>query len=184
MPTTTAPGNPYSYTGGVINGGSVGNNQQVVIYVDGDLTINSDITYSGAGTWADLAQIPSVKVVVSGDIKINRSVRNLSGTFIAQPRADGTGGRIFTCTNGANLYAESQLVANCSNDLTVYGSFVAKSIRFLRVGGHVGQADPGDAFGQGTAAEKFIYGPELWARNTGQNSSDGYDSLTSLPPVF
>jgi hypothetical protein len=177
----------YHYTGGaktITSAQTVQEGRNITIYVDGDLVINQNIQYQNAGGWTSISDAPRLKFVVSGDIRITHTVSELSGTYVAQPRADGSGGTIYTCMDNGNPQPDdASRIARCSSPLTVYGSFVAKSVRLQRLGGHIGTANPADAFGVGSAAEKFIFGPEAWARDDGF-SVTGYDSLTSLPPVF
>ncbi len=180
----------YSYTGGTISGATIGAGKHLTIYVNGNLTITNDITFGSTTNWSSVTQIPSLKLIVRGDINISNPVNNLSGTYIAQPSGTTTGGTIYTCTNGATPYSDTvssrtALINNCTDTLTVYGSFVARTVRFLRLSGNVITANKADAVAQGTAAEKFIYSPEIWLSESGSNgTADVYDSITSLPPIF
>ncbi|MCA9331291.1 hypothetical protein KC957_04515, partial [Candidatus Saccharibacteria bacterium] len=101
------------------------------------------------------------------------------------PRADGSGGTIYTCTNGSGKYDGPGLMSYCRNTLTVYGSFIAKDVKFLRLAGSISTANAGDAYTASSAAEKFVYGPEAWLKTTNLSPQVGtYDSITSMPPVF
>ena len=184
LPTTTTT--QHYANGGNLNSGTIGSGQRVIIYADNDVAITgSGILYDTSG-WTDLTKIPSFTLIVKGDIKISRTVSELSGTYIAQPRSDGTGGTIYTCTNGSTLYTAANLYAGCNNrTLIVYGSFIAKNVKFLRLSGSTNTAANTDTAGTGTAAEKFVYGPEMWMKASGTGSNVGtYDAITSMPPVF
>lgn len=173
----------YSYSGNAsIGAQSIPNGRNITLYVDGDVTINGNITYPGSGGWTSLSQIPSL-TIIARNIRVSNGVSELSGRFVAQPRADGSGGTILTCSTGSNTQA--QLVANCRNQLTIYGSFVAKSVKFTRLASTVGTASPGDNPLASTAAERFIYGPELWLKSAGGTTGAGsYDAIVAQPPVF
>jgi hypothetical protein len=178
----------YSYSGNATIGGqSIANGSNITMYVNGDVTITGDITYPGSGGWTSPSQIPSL-TIIARNIRIMRSaasgVSELSGTYIAQPNG-ATGGVIQTCAPATGSYTEAQLISNCRNQLTVYGSFVAKSVKFTRLAGSVGTANPGDSAPASTAAEKFIYGPELWLKSAGGTTNAGsYDAIVAQPPVF
>lgn len=159
--------------------------QDVTLYVNGDVTLTGTGIRYNTGGWSDLSKIPSFKLIVRGDIKIANTVSELSGLYVAQPRPDGSGGNIITCVDGnGNKYNSSAIVGSCSNTLTIYGAFVAKNVKFLRLSGSIATASSGDAPGTGSAAEKFVYSPEMWLNSKLNTSVGNYDSVTSMPPVF
>ncbi len=147
--------------------------RQIVIYRSDDLYINNNISYERGG-WSTLEDIPALKVVVTGDIHIAPGVTELNGVYVAQPRDDGSGGRIFTCAGVAN----NDTFNNCNQTLTVNGAFIAKRVVL------------GRSFGtqrQGTTAEVFRYLPELWLTKwpqAGSSNSILYDSMTNLAPIL
>lgn len=173
----------YSYTGNATLGSqSIPNGRNITMFVDGDVTINGNITYPGSGSWTSLSQIPSL-TIIARNIRITSGVSEISGRFIAQPNGT-SGGMIQTCTAGTNT--PGQLITNCRNQLTIYGSFVAKTVKFTRLVGSIGTANPGDAALSSTAAERFVYGPEAWLKSTaGSTPGAGtYDAIVAQPPVF
>lgn len=157
------------------------------LYRDGDVTINQDITYNLNG-WTP-SSMPSFYLVVRGDIYISRNVERLDGVFIAQPKEDGTGGVIYTCTMPGNsgLPSSSNDWESCEEKrLTVNGSFIAQKIKLYRTRGSMRESSAADGRGSGNPAELFIYSPEIWmaSPNAGGLNVGNYDSITSLPPVL
>jgi hypothetical protein len=197
----------YIYSGGTLGSAgasSITAGQHITVYVDGDLTITNDILLGGSTSWAGATSIPSLKVVVSGDIYIDHAVSKIEGIFIAQPKkgAPDSGGTIITCSDGhgrfnagTNKDNKKALIDNCadttaSTSLSVYGALVARRLELLRLKWSINNASPGDNLNAsgvpaGTAAEKFIYSPETWLFAGSPTANAGtYDSITSLPPVF
>lgn len=157
------------------------------LYRDGDVTINQDITYNLNG-WTP-SSMPSFYLVVRGDIYISRNVERLDGVFIAQPKEDGTGGVIYTCTMPGNsgLPSSSNDWESCEEKrLTVNGSLIAQKIKLYRTRGSMRESSAADGRGSGNPAELFIYSPEIWmaSPNAGGLNVGNYDSITSLPPVL
>jgi hypothetical protein len=183
-----------------INTTNLANGAQQTHYVKGDVYIRgSGIFYTGSGTWANIGDIPSFKLVVEGgDIYINHSVTTLSGIFVAEKDfGTGKGGTIYTCsqTSGSNEVAyqpwdasapgSSTYYDDCHSPLTIYGSFVAQQVRFLRTGGSsYTSASSGDTYGSSPSAEKFVYSPELWLANLKSEPGTSDSSVTGLPPVL
>lgn len=169
-------------TGNVTIGGqSIANGTHTTVYVKGNVYITGNITYSGS--YANTADIPSYAIVVEGNIYIAPGVSNLEGLYVAEPASDGTGGVIYTCATGFSAPSlDSSLYGTCNDQsLSVTGSFVANQVQLLRTTGTVGQSS--------SAAETFDFNPEIWlttppiTSSTGANN-DGYDAITSLPPVL
>lgn len=175
----------YSYSGNATIGArTIPDGRNITIFVDGDVTINGNITYPGSGSWSSLSQIPSL-TIIARNIRITSGVSEVSGRFIAQPNG-ASGGVIQTCAPPSGSYTQAQLINNCRNQLTVYGSFVAKSVKFTRLFGSINTAGAGDSGLSNTAAERFIYGPELWLKSTGGSTTGAgsYDAIVAQPPVF
>lgn len=191
----------YSYTGakpfwldGVINP-----KQNASIFVEGDVYIDSDITYGNAATGWALTDVPSFVLVVTGNIYIDNSVSRLDGLYIARNDASGKKGQIFTCTDGFAAVATSDLYSQCNQQLLVNGSFVADQINLLRTYGTLrngATVAPGSCANAGSgppvynscAAEVFELSPEMYlsqpAVQPSGNTSVQYNSITSLPPVL
>lgn len=158
-----------------------------VVYVTGDLYINHNISYGTS--WADLTQMPSFKVVVlGGNIYIDKSVNELDGLYVAEPTAaKPDAGIIFTCASSVgNEYKvdDPSFYTSCNRSLTVNGSFVARSVQFLRTRGSLGQAAMNDNYISSQAAEIFNYSPEMWLPRYNSPPSSKYDTITGLPPVL
>lgn len=173
----------YSRTGPAqITGGEVNPGDRMVLYIDGDVYISGNITYPGGWTYDN---IPSFKLVVRGDIFIGAGVTQLDGIYIAQPDATG-GGTIYTCSTGSTAIPLSgSIYSTCDTKLTVNGSFVAKNVELLRTKGTLSKGGAGEASGSANIAEVFNYSPALWIPQSGPTKlQDGYDAITSLPPVL
>lgn len=127
---------------------SISGNKRVVLLVDGDITINGNITYSGYGTGA-APTVPEF-ILVARNITINPGVSQLDGVYIAQPRittgaqaqyndTSGVSGIIQTCsakqTTPNGTCATSQLKVN--------GSLFARRFRLYRTWGSLGASFAG-----------------------------------------
>lgn len=175
---------------------------QAAVYVDGNVFINSQITYAtGASTWNDH---PYFVIVARGNIYIGPDATRLDGLYVSQPDSSNNRGTIYTCALGLNqTYGASSVYDNCQNQLTINGGLVARDIRFLRFHGSLEEAVqnelPNFASGQGTkAAEVINYTPEMFLapsplKRPNSSPSDStsnpraigkYDSIRSLPPVY
>ena len=158
----------------------------------GDLFINTNITYPNNVSYNSL---PLFQVVVRGNIYVGSGVQQLDGIYIAQANA-GVKGLIYTCAFDATPPFDAPTISagafysGCTNKLTVNGSFVARSIQFLRTRGTLKQSTSDEPRGlTNNSAEEFNYGPGFWITQPDiTNSSDGrvdnYDAITSLPPVL
>jgi len=179
----------YGGTGNfTLGGGSIVNpNNRITVYVDGNVMINGNITYSGS--W-DTNSVPLFEMIVRGNIYIDNDVTQLDGVYVAQPNGSGVGGEIHTCSTTSNGFAAlplNSLYANCTRKLTVNGLFTARQIRLLRTIGTLGLSNTSEASTSGNVAETFNYGPAVWmsqpARQS-QGSTPDYDAIISLPPVL
>lgn len=160
--------------------------KNATIYVNGSAIISHNIAY-GLGN--------NFKLIVSGNIYIEKNVTRLDGAYIAQPSGDGTG-NIYTCSLGTTPYQPNeQQFNNCNQQLVINGAFVAKSVKFLRVfkslrDSRLGEVVPGMIGGsQATnAAEVFNFSPEIYLFSSGEDDptkgQDSYDFITTLPPVL
>jgi hypothetical protein len=158
--------------------------ETIVMYVDGDVFIRSDIVYPGA--W-NVASMPLFQLVVRGNIYIENDVTRLDGIYIAQP--DGaSGGVIYTCATGMSaLPLDGNLFDTCNNKLTVNGAFVADQVQLLRTSGSLSQSNRGDGPpGGGAAGEVFNFNPTNWINQPPDTSGEAgdYDAIISLPPIL
>ena len=84
------------------------------LWIVGNLTINSNITYGGAvGTSTDLKSLPNLGIYVTGDVIIDPSVTQIDAMIVAS-------GKISTCSTSSNAAAN-----NCTLPLSVNGSFAS-----------------------------------------------------------
>jgi hypothetical protein len=168
-------------------------NQNRGIYVVGNLYISNNLYYDQAG-WA-LGSLPSLVVVVTGNIYIDKNVTKLDGTYEAL-------GSIYTCAenNTFSAITTGNLYAKCNQQLTVTGSFVAKKVNLLRTFGSLRdeKGSPSSScsnagsllsavYNTTCAAEVFEFSPEQYLQKPAAKSSGGtvkYDAITSLPPVL
>lgn len=159
------------------------------LVIDGDVYIGDDgITYAGGAT--SVQNLPSVYIIAKGNIYIAMNAAQINGVLIAQPRDDGTKGKIYTCANanGTSLII-STINYFCDQKLTVNGAFIAQNIKFWRSNGTLSASSFNEASGSGNIAESFNPSPELYltappALKKANSGSRTYDSVTSLPPVL
>ncbi len=188
--STSTDGTYYTSNPLILPAATIGMGKKVRIYVDGDVAITSaGIRFENPGGWTSLDQIPSF-VLIARNIYIASDVTQLDGIYIAQPRNDGSGGVVYTCSDG-NYAPPSEVTmagACAATPLKVYGSVIAKTIKLLRTNGSLINSTANEQPGAGinNAAERFIYSPEVWLRapdleNLGNN---GFDALISQPPVL
>lgn len=190
----------YTMSGGsIINKSNITTGKHVTIYAIGNIFIGDDITFPGS--YGAVDQIPSLILIVKGNIYISNNVKNLSGIYIAQPTANSSAdGYIYDCASGpSSAMPNYSIYDNCGNQLVVNGSFIANKVALMRTG----ISSPNGAINSSlrrsfnnenntntNAAEVFNYGPAFWMNltlpqttSTG-TSSAGYDSIISLPPIL
>ena len=190
----------YIMSGGsTIAGGSISSGKHITIYAEGNIFISDDITFPGS--YGAVDQIPSLILIVKGNIYISNAAKKLYGIFIAQPTTNSSAdGYIYDCASGPGGPMSNNLIYdNCGNQLVVNGSFIANKVALMRTG----IAAPGSPVssslrGSSTTesntsnnpAEIFNYGPAFWMNltlpqsTTTGTSSAGYDSIISLPPIL
>lgn len=192
--TLTLPANVSAMATGVygangnvtLNGAGIVNpGERIVVYVNGDVIINTNVTY--AGNW-DTGNVPSFMLIARGNIYVDNDVTQLDGTYVAQSNG-GTGGIIRTCgTTGAGYapLAMTSLYDTCTRKLTINGSFIANQIQLLRTAGTLSQAVTDETNLATQAAEVFNYGPATWIPQQAGDPGDtpDYDAIISLPPVL
>lgn len=160
--------------GNSFDGGSLGRGDRITIYVDGDVTINTNIEYVGNWNAKDRDDYPYFTLIAKGNIYVADSVDRLDGLYIAQPRdgqADDTG--IFaTCDSGL-----------CANSLTINGAVIAQHIQLLRAHGTMAW-DKSTDFNQ-DPAEVINFVPSIVLGRPYLSGENGrLESIFSLPPVF
>lgn len=178
----------YGATGTTtLAGGNVNPGQRVTVYVQGDVYISSNITYTP--NW-NFRNIPLFQLVVKGNIYVDNNVTQLDGAYIAQPNG-GSGGNIYTCTtSAAALPLNGSLYNTCNTKLTVNGLFSAKQVHLMRTSGTISQSTAAESRAANNAAEVFNYNPSVWiaqpaaGSNTNNTKVGEYDAITSLPPIL
>jgi hypothetical protein len=175
----------YGHTGAVtLGGGSIVNpNNRITVYIAGDVYITSSISYSG--TW-DVGSMPLFRLIVQGNIYIDNGVDRLDGLYVAQ-RNGASGGVIYTCTTSAAPLPPStpSFYADCDDQkLTINGAFIAHQVQFGRTRGTVSTGLNAETGAAGNAAEVFNYSPTMWIPQPVGEGGDGYDAITTLPPVL
>lgn len=166
--------------------GSISNGKKVVVYVEGTALLRGAAVGYATSTWPTRTDIPSLYIIVKGNLAVGSDVRNLDGHFIAQ-KSNSSDGRILSCADPATAqpYASSAAqIASCSNKLVVNGSFNAEHVNLLRSFSSVSQAAPGEPAGSSNAAEMFVYPLESYISSQSINTigQQTYDSITALPP--
>jgi hypothetical protein len=161
---------------------------QIIVYVQGNVYINNNITYNLSG-WSSPSDIPYFKlIVVAGNIYIGSNVTQLDGLYVTEPSTSGQGGTIYTCASANNAPitpTSAGYYGTCKNQLTINGAFVAAQVQFLRTYGTVGQSSTDNGTPSGShAAEVFNYTPELWLPRSGANPNGDYSAITGLPPTL
>ncbi len=157
-----------------------------ILLVEGDLTIESDISVSGPTSYSDISSIKTNLIIVRGNIYINPSVASIDGLFIAiKDNNNGYGGVINTCGS-----ANTPDPATCTNTLTINGAFVADEVKLNRLAGDISTATPNEESNNPNIAEKFIFTPDFYLGLINTTSTPNeienvpYDSMTSLPAVL
>jgi hypothetical protein len=122
------PTNPSYKLSKFLNGSDFSNGAGTIV-IDGDLTINQDMTYD-TGSASKFRNLASAVWIIKGDLKIKGSVRNLAGNFIVLGNGTacaetGVGpdhcGQIFSCydnicpANGQPLIVSGMVMARKFN---------------------------------------------------------------------
>lgn len=173
-----------------ITGGTIGLGAGArTIYVDGNVTITNNITYTSSAdpTFNGLNTMPSFRLIASGNIFVAPNVTQLDGIYIAQPRpgSPSNTGWFYTCYPG-HIPTTADMNGVCrTNRLTVYGAVIADIIKLTRSRGTLRNSVSGERYDTalGNPAEVFIMTPEVWLTG-GYVGIGEFDSVTSLPPVL
>ena len=197
---------PQMLPANTVQGAIAGYRGQRIYYVNGDLRITGDIAYDLAARAQNA--LPSLTLVVRGNIYIDPSVERLDGTYIAIPKSNSAAdlantGQIFTCDNNGfapptdkswyvpPLVAVGAVAGKCfEHTLTVNGSFIAQKVNFLRTKGSLKTGAAGEVYSSSVnpganTAEIFRYSPESFISASQVPPFDlgvKYDSILSLPP--
>lgn len=191
-PINPATNGSFTHTGNLalnVNSGGIGTGRRVTVYVDGNVYIPANINYQSTTYGSSIANIPSFRLIVRGNIYVGSGVTELNGLFVAMPRTGvADSGKFYTCgrsnftpPTAAQMRSDNAL---CDNQLTVYGVVVADTIKFLRKHGTIADAVVGETYRSGgQPAEKFIYTPEMWLTSDfgGGGEFDGYGTM---PPIL
>lgn len=118
--------------------------KHIVIYVAGNITINSNIAYSD-GPYGSIADIPQVTIIASGNITVQSPVVQISGLYQAK-------GNFSTCEISPPL-----TIGNCNQQLNINGAVVAKNTTLNRTGGTTSSPLVSQQ-----AAERFNLMPDLY----------------------
>lgn len=159
---------------------------QKTAYVNGDVYITGPISYPQPFSLSD---VPSLKIVTTGNIFIQGSIPEISGTFMAKQK-------IYTCAayGGSGLIAPApeQMAQVCRTPLKIYGSFIADQVKLLRTAGsrYYSVANPMSVLNStdpGVPAELFLYTPDNWVRSLDGDTPgtpQSTQSILNLPPIL
>lgn len=173
----------YQAPGGIsLSGTNISHGKQITLYVDGDVTINGDITYDNTWNAADQKDVPFLAIIVRGNIYVAPGVTKLDGLYIAQPDTSGGGGVFNTCTPGSF----------CNQQLVVNGAVIAQGVQLLRAHGTVGPLEADLNSLTTNPAEVFNFVPSMvmglpYWQNVDRGGAvvpNDIEALFSLPPVF
>jgi hypothetical protein len=172
-----------------LKGGNINAGVRPTLYVDGNVTITGDITYSPwqFDTTNYNNNAPYFTLIVRGNIYVDSSVGEINGLYIAQPIApDGTDGSFVSCSNGSAFPNSGFIGSNCQSQLNVKGSVIAQHVYALRAKDTLSQYA-----NTGSASEIFDYLPSIVVGQPNFSPSTGgagvpssLENLTNLPPVF
>jgi len=151
-------------------------NRSTVVYSNGTVTINKDITYQNGG-YSSFDDVPQV-IIVAENINITSNVNRVDAWLIAYGnRTDKTRGNINTCSDGPPV--SERRSSACNSPLVVNGPVIANGLYLNRTGPTT--SDPTDA------AEIFRLRPDayLWAaaRQKSTGAARTVD-IVELPPRF
>lgn len=165
----------YQTSGADLSGGTVTipAGVQITLYVDGDITIDTNIVYSNNFDPTKRASVPYLAIIARGNITLTDNVTRLDGLYVAQPSSSGNDGNFNTCDD------------SCTQQLVINGAVIAQHVNLLRAHG-ASQPLVNDINGIGnTPAEIINFSPAMILGapvfNPDTNAPEG---IFSLPPVF
>jgi hypothetical protein len=172
----------YSATNLTIGATSIGQDaggrgKSIIIVASGTVTINGDITYTGAGgsgTFTNLSQIPQL-VIVANAINITGATKNIDAWLMTT----GAMGGVNTCSDAGTTAALTSDI--CSNVLHINGPVVTNHLYLRRTAG----ADDGDRSGDPAEVFNLRADAYTWARAQSSDAGKAQTVYTSeLPPRF
>jgi hypothetical protein len=181
----------FQKTGDLIVKGRLDPNRRVAIYVEGNVLIKKapELVILGGATSRET--LPSLYIVVKGNIYVENDTSNMDGIFIAQPQVspwDDNTGHIYTCSDGLSTNPSTDIKNQCASKLTVNGAMIARRIHLFRSNSTVSAGTAGEASDAPTIAESMIFSPEFWMAPVPDSLRDvetrEFDSITSLPPIL
>jgi hypothetical protein len=114
------------------------NNGAGIVIIEGDLDIMNNISYDNSGI-GNLQEIPSLVWIVKGDVTIDPTVTEVSGTFIVL--GDGAG----DCSLPAPEAGCGQFISGSGGgQLIIYGSVLAKHFDLSR--SYAADGEPAERF--------------------------------------
>lgn len=178
--------------------------KRVTIYNEGNTVLGRagisplgfKIAYDTTTQWANIDQIPLIKVITLGNIYVDDGITQADGMFVAVPNPSVPNtGEIHTCSQfdfGVDLTKptlnQAIIASRCQKKLIVNGAFIAKRVYMLRMNGNITSAVPGpEAYTSANIAEVFRFSPELYLAllSEGKGQNDGvFDAILSLPPAL
>ncbi|MCL1929583.1 hypothetical protein FWF93_00295 [Candidatus Saccharibacteria bacterium] len=143
--------------------------RDLVIVVDGDITINGDVAIYNH-SYRSIENLPNLMVMASGNIIVEPGVTRLDGVYVAQ-------GTFFDCGDKSILGLDGMsndfsLGGVCDQQLVVNGAVVANNTRFHRT--HRGSDGIDDNIFNPTPAEIIKYPVGVWLQ-----SYDHYRNLSN-----
>lgn len=163
-----------------LNASTISARKQITLYVDGDVTINGDITYADRWNPNDQASVPYFALIVRGNIIVNSNVTRLDGLYVAQPIAGGTKGSFKTCNSPC-----IQPAIGGNRQLVINGQVIAQRVELLRPYGTLGPlaTDPSNITTNPAEIINFIPSMIIGSPQLAPIKS-GLQGIFSLPPVF
>ncbi len=146
-----------------LNNISLPNSGTTTVYVNGNVNINSNITYNQSPS--SISGISLFKLIVQGNIIIQPGVSEIDGVYVATP-TNSSNGIIYDC-------GSSVPTNNCNTKLTVNGSLEANQLKLWRTYGSIGIG----------AAETVNYNPTIWLNDL-NSTNEQVDKIETLPPVL
>lgn len=170
------------------------------VIVDGNVTIKGNIVYN-PGPYASASAIPNFKLIVRGNIYVDKAVTRLDGTYIAQPKYNAAGikdpssGKVYTCSdNSGPITDPTRMFNECgaatgAGQLRVNGSFIADKVILGRTLKDLTDSKFAEPLSTTQAAEVFTFYPDVYlspsaSRIKSSVNSGDYKYIVTLPPIL